>query len=111
MKVNIKKLKKLMTDILVQRGIAKADAAIIVDEHIEGELQGKESHGLMAFPSLVKKLPLKKSVAINIKKTGSYLFVDAKNSFGAVVGRRSADPRACDQEARRRYARQNGLDR
>lgn len=91
MKVKIELVRKLLVDTLIHYKIPKPEAEIIADEHLEGELQGKQSHGLMAFPSLVEKLPLKKSKIIIKKKTSSYIFVDANQNFGAVVGRHFAD--------------------
>jgi len=91
MKVKIDKLRDLLISILVHYKISKSEAEIIADEHLEGELQGKRSHGLMAFPSLIKKLPFKSGKVVIKKKTSSFIFVDANKNFGAVVGKQFAD--------------------
>lgn len=78
-----------MQDILVESKVPKEDANIIASEYLEGELQGKHSHGLMAFPSLMKKkFALTKAKPVLNKKTASYLFVDARGGIGTLIGRK-----------------------
>lgn len=90
MKVKINEVKKLMVDKLLTKKMNKDEALILAEEYLEGELQGKQSHGLMAFPSLVKKLPIKNKGAKIKKKTSSYLFIDANKNLGTIVGKQSA---------------------
>jgi len=89
MKTKIHVVKKLLLDVLQENKIPKEDAEIITNEYLEGELQGKHSHGLMAFPALVdKKLKSKKIKAVIKKKTASYIFIDAKGGFGNLIGQK-----------------------
>jgi len=88
MKVNIPEIQKLLVGILISKKVSKSEAIILANEYLEGELQGKQTHGLMAFPSLMKGLPLKKKPVIIKKKTASYIFVNANYNFGTVVGRK-----------------------
>lgn len=85
MKVKILEIRKLLIKVLVARKVSGNEAEILADEHLEGELQGKRSHGLMAFPGLVEKISSKPKSIIK-KKTGSYIFADANKNFGLVVG-------------------------
>lgn len=92
MNVNIEKVRKLLCVILIKKGIPIHDASIIAEEYLEGELQGKASHGLVAFFSLVKKFlfTTKRKLRI-IKKTHAYLFVDARGELGFLAGRAVAN--------------------
>lgn len=90
MNIKIKDIKKLLVDTLLRYNVSNEDAEIIADECLEGEIQGKPSHGLMAFPALVEKLPFEYHEPIVRRKTKSYIFVDAQKNFGAVVGRKYA---------------------
>jgi len=86
MKVKILEIRKLLQSILVKKGMSAGDARIVASEHLEGELQGKISHGLNAFLSFakVKKFKFKKPRVL--KETSSVVFVDANSNPGAVVG-------------------------
>lgn len=90
MNVTIADIRALLERVLTQRGLSQEDAAVLANDYLEGELQGKASHGLMAFPSLAKKLPMDLEEPEVIKQTGSAIFVDAKKNFGALVGRQYA---------------------
>ena len=68
MKVKIKEITKLMENVLVKNGLSKKEAGLIVEDYILGELEGKKSHGLMAFPSFVEKIPKTKRGKIAIEK-------------------------------------------
>jgi L-2-hydroxycarboxylate dehydrogenase (NAD+) len=86
-KIRISEIKKTLERVLIKHGIPKEEAKIIADEYLEGELQGKLSHGLMAFPSVIKKISRKREKIKIIKKTNALIFVDANFNFGAVVGK------------------------
>ena len=49
MRVNINEIRKRCERFLVETGVGKPEAEIIVDDYIEGELLGKKTHGLLAF--------------------------------------------------------------
>jgi len=88
MKIKINIIKKLLFDILKKNNFSKEDAQIITDEYLEGELQGKHSHGLMAFPSLINKSNNQKTNIEIKKQTNSYIFIDAKGGLGNLVGQK-----------------------
>lgn len=56
MKIRIDEIRELCEGVLLKQGIQKDTASLIVDEYIEGELEGKLTHGLIAFPALVQDL-------------------------------------------------------
>jgi len=91
MKIKIADIKKLLQDTLIKKGLSRREAKIIAVEYLEGELQGKLSHGLAAFPSIVKKISAEWKPVKILKKTHSLVYVDANFNFGAAVGKDLAD--------------------
>ena len=92
MKVTISDIQSTLRQIITTKSnLSKEDAEILASDYIEGELQGKKSHGLAAFPAVVEKLPDAKSDYKILKETESFLYVDAEGSFGALVGRKVSD--------------------
>jgi len=90
MKIKISEVKNLLINTLIHFQIPKPEAIILAEDYLNGELEGKFSHGLMAFPALIKRLPLpKKKIKIK-KETASYVFADANGNLGAIVGRQFA---------------------
>lgn len=89
MKVRIAEIKKTLETALIKHGAPKEEARVIADEYLEGELQGKLSHGLMAFPSAIKKISRKTGKIKILKKTNALIFMDANYNFGAVVGKKA----------------------
>lgn len=95
MKIKIVEIRKTLEKILSQQGYKKSDAKILADEYLEGELQSKKSHGLAAFPAYLmaqeqEYAKQKKSFKI-VKETGSYVFIDARQTRGILTGRILAD--------------------
>ena len=86
MKVKIDEIRDTIQKVLFNYGYKGEEAKIIADEYLEGELQGKHSHGLECILYYLKKNLQKSKTYKVIKKTNSFLFVDAKNIGGSVVG-------------------------
>lgn len=91
MKIQIQEVTALLKRVLEKHGVSQEEADILSEDYLLGEMQGKASHGLMAFPSLVEKLPIEKQDPEVIRETDAYLFVDAHSGFGTVVGRQFTD--------------------
>jgi len=87
MRVKITAISDLLKNKLTNKGLSRKEAQILADEYLEGELQGKYSHGLAAFPSIYRKIKKNRDRAKLIKKTNSLIIIDANNDFGAIVGR------------------------
>ena len=85
MKIKISDIKNRLKTALKKRGFSAKDAALVAEEYVSGELEGKKGHGLMAFPSLLNKLNTNKKPYKIIKKTHSLLFIEANQNLGAVV--------------------------
>lgn len=81
MKISINETKNLLINALAKRGIKKTDAVVIADDYIEGELLGKLSHGLIAFPSLIDEINRIKSNGKIIKNNSNYALIDGQGYF------------------------------
>ena len=88
-KVNAQKIRHRLTTIMAKTGIPESDAEIVADSLIEAELEGRESHGLMRFPSLYERIACGKDFKnphILFNSIGTNLFlVDGDNVLGAVL--------------------------
>lgn len=92
MKVKIVQIRKTLEGVLVKRGLTAKDAKIVADEYLEGELEGKYSHGLLGFPALLERLSVSKfSQPKILEKTPSLIYVDAQKNLGGIIGRQMAD--------------------
>ncbi len=60
---------------------------IIADSYIDGEIQGKKTHGLAPFAMSIEENLKKQTKPTEIlKETQSMIYADANNQFGVVVG-------------------------
>ena len=91
MRVKIAEIRKTLETALIKHGVPKEEAKVVADEYLESELQGKLSHGLMAFPSAVKKISRKTGKIKILKKTNAFIFMDANANFGAAVGKKAVN--------------------
>lgn len=90
MKVKISEMKKQMEKVLVKRGFSKKEAAIIVEDFLTGEMEGKKTHGLMSFPSFVEKILGDKRNRIVVEKEGpSYALINGNREFGQLVAEKA----------------------
>lgn len=85
MKIKIDEVRLLCENILIKRSFPKDVAKIIVDEYIEGELEGKLTHGLLAFPSLVESYSAPKEKWSIEKESSSSVFINGKGNLGLLV--------------------------
>jgi len=91
MKIEISKIKETLVKIILSKSkLTKEEAEILAGDYLEGELQGKQSHGIAAFPAVVEKLAEAHGNFSTIKETDSFIFADAQGGFGALVGRKIA---------------------
>lgn len=90
--VNIREIQERMTRIYVKAGIPQEDAEVIVDTLVEAELEGRESHGLMRFAPLYRRIlsgGITKTPNISTERIGTNLYtVDGDNAAGAVLAAR-----------------------
>ncbi|MBS3051411.1 MAG: Ldh family oxidoreductase [Candidatus Aenigmarchaeota archaeon] len=86
MKVKIDEMTKLMKNVLAKNGLSKREAELLVEDYVLGELEGKKSHGMMAFPSFVEKIPKTKRGKIVIEKEGiSFALLNCNQEFGQIA--------------------------
>ncbi len=92
MKLSIKEIKANLQRALIKRKLPKEMADTIAEDYLAGELDGKQSHGLMAFPSLLKSLEGYRVKEYKIlEKKHALVVMDANELPGSYVGRRLAD--------------------
>ena len=92
MKVEIDTIRKTLEKIIVSQGVFNEnDAEVLASDYVDGELNGKKSHGLVAFLSVFPKLSQKYPEMEIIKESDAAIYVEANNNFGAIVGRKVAD--------------------
>jgi len=86
MKVSIKEIENTLQGVATKHGLPMNEAKILINEYLDGELQGKRSHGLAAFISLANKLPIKHKPAKILRRSDSFIYVDGNNNNGVVLG-------------------------
>jgi len=91
MKIKIEDARKLCEEVLTKKDFSKKEIKIVVDEYIEGELLGKLSHGLIAFPSLIKSFGIPKEKWAIEKETHSSVFINGNKNFGLIVGKEAVE--------------------
>ena len=86
MKVPINQVKKVLEQKWVDSGYTKAEARIIADEYLLGEILGKHSHGIYQTFSAIAKARRKKRGHFKVKKNkGNYLYIEGNNDKGQLV--------------------------
>ncbi|MBT7902298.1 Ldh family oxidoreductase [Candidatus Woesearchaeota archaeon] len=87
MKIQIEEIKSLCIQVLNKLGYNQEDAETIIAEYMYGELSGKKSHGLSAFPGIVKKTN-KNILKWEIEKEdASYALINGNGNIGQLVGK------------------------
>lgn len=85
-KIKISKLTKLLETILIKNGLTKTDAKIVAEDYVTGELDGKFSHGILAFLGIPKQLKagVGKKPKI-VKQSAGHVFVNGNQVLGPLV--------------------------
>ncbi len=76
MRISIREARDLCVKILVQRGLSKKDARLVVEEYLDGELRGRQCHGLPAFAKF--------AVEPTRKRQGNYR-VEKENNVSLLI--------------------------
>ena len=92
MKVIIEKIREALEAALRKKGVDEKMISLLANDYLEGELQGKQSHGLMAFPSFLESVEhIAGRQEKIIKETHSLVVIDADTLPGSYVGRLLSD--------------------
>jgi len=85
MNIKINEARELCMEVLIKKGMPEADASVVVDEYLDGELRGRECHGLSSF----KKFAVKNYVASDrpkiLKDESGYFHIDGNNVKAHIV--------------------------
>lgn len=92
MKVTIVEARELCEKILTKNGVSVLHAKIIIDDYIEGELLGKETHGLLKFIGDYSKIINTHHKQIIIEKNDlAYALVNGNKQVGQLVAKKARD--------------------
>lgn len=86
--VPISEIREALETALKKRGLDEDMTSFLANDYLEGEIQGKQTHGLMAFPAFLDQAEkLKGREARTIKETNALNVIDADGLPGSYVGR------------------------
>ncbi len=92
MRIPISEIREKIKEAFIRRNFPEDAAQILVEEFLEGELQGRQSHGLMALPSFLENVgSFDKTKYKILTKKHALIVVDAGEISGSYVGRVVAD--------------------
>ena len=74
--IRIDELRVMMLDALTLRGIGSEDAAFIVDDFLDAELEGHKTHGVSKFLTLDIGLSGRESGIEIVRQTGGHAKID-----------------------------------
>jgi LDH2 family malate/lactate/ureidoglycolate dehydrogenase len=87
--VAVADLRTTITDLLVLRGVPRADATVVADVSIDADLDGRASHGVARIPTFVHKLEQGGIVPDGsptlVHDHGAIFVLDGRDGFGQVA--------------------------
>jgi len=88
-------LKRYCVDVLGHVGVSQADAAVIIDNLVEADLRGVDSHGVVRFPIYVERLAAggsnpRPNIRF-VRETRTTGVLDGDNGLGQLVGVRAME--------------------
>lgn len=83
--VSIEKVRSLMLSTLALRGISAEDAAFIVEDYLESELEGHKTHGVSKFLYVDAALVERVGAPRIVKQHGNYARVDGCRELGHIA--------------------------
>ena len=92
MKITIIEARNLCEKILTKKGVSISHARIIVDDYIEGELLGKETHGLLKFVSdYVQVISTQGKKIVLEKNQPAYALLNGNEQAGQIVAKNARE--------------------
>ncbi len=92
MQISINQIRSLAAEVMLQRGLPREEANMVLDHLTEAELTGRPSHGFVRMARLCRKLdesPIKEITII--KETPVSALLDGGNRPGIVVATRATE--------------------
>jgi len=94
-RVEPEKLRKLITEIFIRKGVLKDEAAIVADALVDANITGRNSHGVLRTKTYVERLEAggaKPAPDVRvIRETDTTALLDGDNGLGMVVAYRAAE--------------------
>lgn len=81
----VKEIKQLMKDALALRGITGEDAQFIIDDYMESELEGHQTHGLSKFLMIDAGLAEREGAPEVISESASFAKIDGHRELGHIT--------------------------
>lgn len=91
MKINIYILKKLLTDILVKRGLSRENAEFVANDYWESEISGKKTHGIIKFYKELQYLSDKEAEPQIVIDKNSVVLINANKEIGPIATKKAID--------------------
>lgn len=86
MQIKIEEIKKIALAALEKKGLSREQSEIIVEDHLDGELRGRQCHGFASFPKFcISKLTIPIPKYRIVKDEDCYTLVDGNSSMGEIV--------------------------
>lgn len=70
---------------LVEAGLSKRQAAIVLAEYVEADRVGHGSHGLRSLPSMLQRLAERRGPVKVVKDSGAITFLDGQKELGQLA--------------------------
>lgn len=90
-KVKVEEIRGLMTDALALRGITGEEAAFIIDDYMESELEGHKTHGLSKFLMIDIGIDERNGDIKIVKKENCYAKIDGNRELGHIAAMHATD--------------------
>ena len=88
--IRIDELRALMLDALTLRGIGSEDAAFIVDDFLDAELEGHKTHGVSKFLTIDIGLSGREGSIEIVSRIGGHAKIDGHRELGHIAARQAA---------------------
>jgi LDH2 family malate/lactate/ureidoglycolate dehydrogenase len=90
MKVAIGELRKLMIQAMLHRRIGEVDAAFIVSDYLDAELEGRRTHGVGKFLLIDHALSRRRGTPQVSHTSGAVAYIDGNADIGQIAARLAA---------------------
>ncbi|HSL83835.1 MAG TPA: Ldh family oxidoreductase [Thermoanaerobaculia bacterium] len=85
----VDEVRHLAVNRLCRAGLSDATASLVVDESLEAELRGRESHGVVLFPKQMERISDRKGDFKALRAHGATALVDGGDLLGPPVAERA----------------------
>ena len=88
--ISIPKLRRVAAEALQAKGATSREAKAVVEDYLDADLRGRESHGFASFEVALQAFPKEGSFSV-VKQTPTLLEIDGRGDCGHQVVRDAID--------------------